>query len=176
MEDAGYTIVDWLSTGVAVCTVFISFIGYLYFKARLEIKDLKSKNEELINRFSTHDNEFHELTEKYTDLKKEYEKLKEGHTIHDVQVIGAKPVGVSATMPEFRYMQSEEFIADTKMQLAQQIGIYCLQNNYIYFEENYSPIQMTKTLVAYLSVASNNEEIIKVLRPNPGYISRLEDE
>lgn len=167
MEEAGYTVVDWLSAGLAVCTIVISFMTYLYFKKRLEIKDLKNKNEGLVNRLSVHDSAVNELTEKYTNLKKDYAEVKEDHTIHEVRVINAKPIGVSASIPEFRYMQSEELISDAKIQLAQQIGVYCLQNNYIHFEENYNPIQCSKTLAAYLSVASNNEEIITVLRPDP---------
>ena len=147
--------------------MFISFIGYLYFKAKLKIKSLEEKNGGLDNRLSAHDNAFHELTEKYNGLKKDYAKLKEGHMIHEVRIVNAKPIGVSATMPEFRYMQNDEFIADTKIQLAQQIGVYCLQNNYIHFEENYDLMRCSKTLVAYLSVASNNEEIVKVLKPDP---------
>lgn len=167
MDDTGYTIVDWSSAGLAVCTIVISFIAYLYFKAKLEIKELKNKNDGLDNRLSIRDSAFHELTEKYNGLKKDYAKLKEGNTIHEVRVIGAKPIGVSATMPEFRYMQNEELIADTKIQIAQQIGVYCLQNNYIHFEENYDPVNMSKRLVAYMSVASNNEEIVRALRPDP---------
>lgn len=167
MENVGYTIVDWLSAGLAVCTIVISFMTYLYFKAKLKIKSLKEENEGLANRLSIYDTSFHELTEKYTNLKKDYAELKEGHTIHEVRVINAKPIGVSASIPEFRYMQIEELIADTKIQLAQQIGVYCLENNYIHFEENYNPIRCSKTLAAYLSVASNNEEIVKVLRPEP---------
>lgn len=156
---------------MAVCTVVISFMTYLYFKAKLNIKDLKNKNEGLENRLSVHDSAFHELMEKHASLKKEYAKLKEGHTIHEVRVINAKPIGVSAklTIPDFsrRYIaEEEELMADTKNRLAQQIGIYCMQNNYIHFEENYDPVHMAKRLFAYMSVASNNEEIIKVLRPD----------
>lgn len=103
MEETGYTIIDWLSAGLAVCTIVISFMTYLYFKARLNIKDLKNKNEDLVNRLSMRDSTVSELTKKYTDLKKEYEKLKEGHAIHEVRVINAKPIGVSAkfVIPDF---------------------------------------------------------------------------
>lgn len=169
MEDTGYTIVDWLSTGLAVCTAFISFLGYLYFKARLEIKELKNKNDGLDNRLSIRDNVFHELTEKYTSLKNDYEKLKEGHTIHEVRVIGAKPIGVSAklALPDFKPHHIMEFTADTKIELAQRLGVYCMENNYIHFEENYDPMHNATRLSAYLSVASNNEEIVKVLKPDP---------
>lgn len=169
MEDTGYTIVDWLSAGLAVCTVFISFLGYLYFKAKLEIKGLKKENDGLKNTIKIREDAFHELTVKDNDLLKEYTKLKEGHTIHEVHVIGAKPIGVSAklSLPDFSYNQSGEFIADTKIELAKKLGVYCLQNNYIHFEENHDPICMTKTLSAYLSIASNNEEIVRVMRPDP---------
>lgn len=173
MEETGYTVIDWLSAGLSVCTIVISFMTYLYFKTKLKIKDLKEKNEGLVNRLSIHDNTFHELTEKYTSLNKDYKKLKEGHTIHEIRVVGAKPIGVSAklALPDFdrHYIaeEEEELTAETKLRLAQQIGVYCMQNNYIHFEENYNPMRNSKTLAAYLSVASNNEEIIKVLRPDP---------
>lgn len=171
MEETGYTVIDWLSAGLAVCMVLISFMICLCFKAKLKIKDLKEKNEGLINRLSIHDNEFHELTEKYTGLKKDYKKLKEGHTIHEVRVVGAKPIGVSAKLMlsdfERHHIPEEELMADTKIRLAQQIGVYCLQNNYIHFEERDDPMWRSKILAAYLSVASNNEEIVKVLRPDP---------
>lgn len=172
MEETGYTVIDWLTAGLAVCTIVISFMTYLYFRARLNNKDLKNKNEGLVNRLSMHDSTFNELTEKYNSLKKEYEKLKEGHTIHEVRVINAKPIGVSAkfAIPDFgRHYNAEaeeELMAETKLQLAQQIGVYCMQNNYIHFEENYDPMHMAKRLFAYMSVASNNEEIVKVLRPD----------
>ena len=171
MEETGYTVIDWLSAGLAVCTVVICFMTYLYFKAKLKIKSLDAENEGLADRLSVHDNAFHELMEKHTNLKKEYAKLKEGHTIHEVHVINAKPIGVSAKLaiPDFdrRYIaEEEELMADTKIQLAQQIGIYCMQNNYIHFEVNYDPMHMAKRLFAYMSVASNNEEIVKVLRPD----------
>lgn len=164
MEETGYTVIDWLSAGLAVCTVVISFMTYLYFKAKLNIKDLKNKNEGLENRLSVHDSAFHELMERYNSLK-------EGHTIHEVRVVNAKPIGVSArfAIPDFdrHYMAEEkdELMAETKLQLAQQIGVYCMQNNYIHFEENYDPMHMAKKLTAYMNVASNNEEIVKVLRP-----------
>jgi hypothetical protein len=58
-------------------------------------------------------------------------------------------------------------MADAKIQLAHQLGIYCMQNNYIHFEEFYDPMHNATRLSAYLSVASNNDEIVKVLKPDP---------
>lgn len=167
MDDTGYTIVDWLSVGLSVCTVFISFLGYLYFKAKLKIKSLKGENDGLKNTIKIREDAFHELTVKNDDLLKDYAELKEGHTIREVRVIGAKPIGVSTKLLIPDYVQSEELIAEMKIELAHKIGIYCLQNDYIRFEENYDPVRLMKTLSAYLSVASNNEEIVKVLKPDP---------
>lgn len=171
MGDTEYTIVDWLSAGLAVCTIVISFMTYLYFKARLKIKSLKEENDGLKNTIKIREDAFHELTVKNDDLIKDYTKLKEGNTIHEVRVIGAKPIGVSAKfmLPVFdRYsIPEEELMADTKIELAQRLGVYCLQNNYIHFEEYDDPMCMAKRLTAYMSVASNNEEIVKVLKPDP---------
>lgn len=165
MEETGYTIVDWLSAGLAVCTIFLSFATYLYAKARLEIKELKKKNDGLKNTIKIREDAFHELTVKDNDLIKEYAKLKEGHTIHEVRVVGAKPIGVSAKivlLPDFE----RHHTADTKIELAQRLGVYCMENNYIHFEENYDPMHNATRLSAYLSVASNNEEIVNVLKPD----------
>lgn len=169
MGDTGYTIVDWLSAGLSVCTLFISFIGYLYFKAKLEIKELKKKNDGLKNTIKVREDAFRELTVKNDDLLKDYAKLKEGHTIHEVRVIGAKPIGVSAklALPDFKPHHIMELTADTKIELAQRLGVYCMENNYIHFEENYDPMHNATRLSAYLSVASNNEEIVNVLKPDP---------
>lgn len=169
MGDTGYTIVDWLSAGLSVCTVFISFLGYLYFKAKLKIKSLKNENDGLKNTIKIREDAFRELTVKNDDLLKEYTKLKEGHTIHEVRVIGAKPIGVRAeiALPDFKPHHIMELTADTKIQLAQKLGIYCMENNYIHFEETYDPMRLATRLSAYLSIASNNEEIVTVLKPDP---------
>lgn len=65
------------------------------------------------------------------------------------------------------YITEEELMADTKIELAHRLGVYCLQNNYIHFEEDYDPMHMTKRLTAYMRVASNIEEMVKVLKPDP---------
>lgn len=170
MEETGYTIVDWLSAGLAISTIFIAFVGYLYFKTRLKIKSLIKKNEGLDNQIIERTKAYHELYLKYEEMQKEYNKLKDGHTIHEVRVLNAKPVSIKARLPLYnleRALVPEEIIADTKLELVRQLGMYCMEGGYVQFEEINNPMDFTTTLIAHMSVASNNEEIIKILRPDP---------